>query len=263
MAGQLGAEHVGGASLDQLARVLGQDLRHLPLRPPPLRRVHAAPLVRVCLQVGGGAGDHRSHGHVTRDEEWKLDTWRHVNYNTGEIVYYCWLYHFSIELHPHSSFGAVRSTTVSVESQLVTDGKVVAGSWCRMCCSRELSRSSVTPALYTRPWLYSCTLSLYTVHSGHLAPAPTLTWTRWLPPVCRHQPPLPRTPGLTSPVAATASQLSLRQAASWLVLPRKETITTFHLTHLHLSSAATMFVCKTTPLLSTNATAGRQPQLAL
>ena len=69
VAGQLGAEHVGGPGLDELARVLGQDLRHLPLCPPPLRRVHALTLVRVCLQVGGGAGDHRSHGHVTRDEE--------------------------------------------------------------------------------------------------------------------------------------------------------------------------------------------------
>ena len=96
-----------------------------------------------------------------------------MNYNTGEIVYYCWLYHLSIELHPHSCFGAVRSTTVSVESQLVTDGKVVPGSWCRMCCSRELSRSSVTPALYTRPWLYSCTLSLYSC-------------TLWTPGPCPH-----------------------------------------------------------------------------
>ena len=84
-----------------------------------------------------------------------------MSYDTGEIVYYCWLYHFSIE-HPECQ-GAVRSTTVSVESQLVTDGKVVTGSWCRMCCSRELSRSSVTPALYSRHCtcvhsLYSCTL---------------------------------------------------------------------------------------------------------
>ena len=67
--GQLGAEDVGGPGLDQLPGVLGQDLRHLSLRPPPLRRVHAAPLLSVRLQVGGGARDHRSHGHVTRDEE--------------------------------------------------------------------------------------------------------------------------------------------------------------------------------------------------
>ena len=68
--GQLGAEDIGRPRLDQLARVLGQDLRHLPLSPPPLSRVHAATLLRVCLQVRGGAGNHRSHGHnVTRDEE--------------------------------------------------------------------------------------------------------------------------------------------------------------------------------------------------
>ena len=52
VAGQLGAEHVGRPSLDELARVLGQDLRHLPLRPPPLRRVHAAPLVIACKDHG-------------------------------------------------------------------------------------------------------------------------------------------------------------------------------------------------------------------
>ena len=186
-----------------------------------------------------------------------------MNYNTGEIVYYCWLYHFSIELHPHSCFGAVRSTTVSVESQLVTDGKVVPGSWCRMCCSRELSRSSVTPALYTRPWLYSCTLSLYSCTLWTPGPCPH---THLDPVVAANLPPPASSPPQPRPdisVAAPASQPSLRQAASWLVLRRKETITTFHLTHLHLSSAATMFVCKTTPLLSTTATAGRQPQLAL
>ena len=52
VAGQLGAEHVRGPSLDQLARVLGQDLRHLPLCPPPLRRVHALTLVIACKDHG-------------------------------------------------------------------------------------------------------------------------------------------------------------------------------------------------------------------
>ena len=50
--GQLGAEDVGGPGLDKLPGVLGQDLRHLPLRPPPLRRVHAAPLLISCKDNG-------------------------------------------------------------------------------------------------------------------------------------------------------------------------------------------------------------------
>ena len=50
--GQLGAEDVGGPGLDQLPGVLGQDLGHLPLRPPPLRRVHAAPLLISCKDHG-------------------------------------------------------------------------------------------------------------------------------------------------------------------------------------------------------------------
>ena len=54
------------------------------------------------------------------------------------------------------------------------------------------------------------------VHSGHLAPAPTLTWTRWLPPVCRQQPPLPRTPGLTSQWRPQhLSPASVRQRLGW------------------------------------------------
>ena len=49
--GQLGAEDVGGPGLDQLPGVLGQDLRHLPLSPPPLRRVHAATLIPIALKI--------------------------------------------------------------------------------------------------------------------------------------------------------------------------------------------------------------------
>ena len=52
VSGQLGAEDIGRPRLDQLARVLGQDLRHLPLSPPPLRRVHAAPLLISCKDNG-------------------------------------------------------------------------------------------------------------------------------------------------------------------------------------------------------------------
>ena len=66
-------------------------------------------------------------------------------------------------MHPELQ-GAVRSTTVWVESQLVTDGKVVTGSWCRMCCSRELSRSSVTPGC-----TLGCTVQ-YTRHCTHCTP---------------------------------------------------------------------------------------------
>ena len=113
---------------------------------------------------------------------------------------------FSTELHPELQ-GAIRTTTVWDESQLVTDGRVVTGSWCRMCCSRELSSSSVTPG---------CTMALYcthctTVHSGHLA----LTWARWLPPFCRHWPPsLPRT-SQWRPQHLSISA-SVRQRLGWL-----------------------------------------------
>ena len=43
--GKRGAENVGSSSLDELSRVLGQDLTDLPLCPPPLRGVHGGALV--------------------------------------------------------------------------------------------------------------------------------------------------------------------------------------------------------------------------
>ena len=88
---------------------------------------------------------------------------------------------FSTELHPELQ-GAVRSTTVWVESQLVTDGRVVTGSWCRMCCSRELSSSSVTPG---------CTLALYCTHCTLWTPGPHLgpVVAAILPPLASFSPP--------------------------------------------------------------------------
>ena len=151
----------------------------------------------------------------------------------------------SIELHPHSYFGAVRSTTVSVESQLVTDGKVVTGSWCRMCCSRELSRSSVTPALYSRRC--TCVHSLYSCTLWTPGPCPH---THLDPVVAASLPPPASSPPHTRPdISQWRPQhlsISAQPPSGSVLVGSPENRTTFYLTHLHLSFAAAKSVFKTT-----------------
>ena len=127
------------------------------------------------------------------------------------------LYHFSTELHPELQ-GAVRSTTVWVESQLVTDGKVVTGSWCRMCCSRELSRSSVTPGC-----TLGCTVqyTLYTLYTLDTWPSPG-------PGGCRQF----AATGLLSPASQwrpqhLSSSASVRQRLGWLSDKKKPSLLLF------------------------------------
>ena len=108
-------------------------------------------------------------------------------------------------MHPELQ-GAVRSTTVWVESQLVTDGKVVTGSWCRMCCSRELSRSSVTPGCtlgctvqYTR----HCTYCTPWTPGPHLGPVVAAT----LPPLSSSPPHLSGGPSISASQPPSCSVL--------------------------------------------------------